>query len=161
MTVFSNVSLCVFELSMSFTYFSMKTLIFFSLQLFFKLFIYCGCARSSVPCKSFLQLQRVGTCLSQHRLQGFSVAACSLSRCSSGALEHRLSSRGTLVSLFCSMWNLPGIGTEPMSPELEGRCLTTGSPGKSFAFFFFLLIVFCVMQMSVFCFVLFCFSQHY
>ena len=40
MTVFSNVSFCVFELSTSFTCFSMKTLIFFSLQLFFKLFLY-------------------------------------------------------------------------------------------------------------------------
>ena len=140
MTVFSDVSFSVFELSMSFTYFSMKTLIFFSLQFCLKLFVYCGCARSSVPCTPFLQLQRVGSYLAaEHRPQGCSVAACSLRSGGSGALGRRLSGRGTLVSLFCSRWNLPGTGTEPMSPALEGRCLTTGSPGKSFTFCFCLL----------------------
>ena len=29
------------------------------------------------------------------------------------------------------MWDLPGPGTEPMSPALAGRFLTTVPPGKS------------------------------
>ena len=29
------------------------------------------------------------------------------------------------------MWNLPGLGIEPMSPALAGRFLTTGPPEKS------------------------------
>ena len=68
----------------------------------------------------------------------------------------RLSRCGTLVALFCSMWNLPGTGAEPMAPELEGRCLTTGSPGKSFAFCFCLS---CSVSCKWVCFVFF--SQHY
>ena len=30
----------------------------------------------------------------------------------------------------CGMWDLPGPGTEPVSPALAGRFLTTGPPGK-------------------------------
>ena len=29
------------------------------------------------------------------------------------------------------MWELPGPGIEPVSPALEGECLTIGTPGKS------------------------------
>ena len=29
------------------------------------------------------------------------------------------------------MWDLPGPGTEPVSPALAGRFLNTGPPGKS------------------------------
>ena len=29
------------------------------------------------------------------------------------------------------MWDLPGPGLEPVSPELAGRFLTTAPPGKS------------------------------
>ena len=29
------------------------------------------------------------------------------------------------------MWNLPGPGIEPVSPELEGGFLSTAPPGKS------------------------------
>ena len=36
----------------------------------------------------------------------------------------------------CGMWNLPGLGIEPMSPVFAGRFLTTGPPEK------FLRIVF-------------------
>ena len=35
----------------------------------------------------------------------------------------------------CGMWDLPGPGTEPVSPALAGRFLTTGPPGKSSVFF--------------------------
>ena len=37
------------------------------------------------------------------------------------------------------MWNFPGPGIEPMSPELAGRFLSTALPGKSWDLFFFLL----------------------
>ena len=29
------------------------------------------------------------------------------------------------------MWDLPGVGLEPVSPALAGRFLTTAPPGKS------------------------------
>ena len=34
-----------------------------------------------------------------------------------------------------SIWNPPGQGTEPASPALTGRFLTTGSPGTSSRYF--------------------------
>ena len=54
-----------------------------------------------------------------------------LSSCGSRALEHRLSSCGAQAWLLCGMWDLPGPGLEPMSPELAGGFLTTVPPGKS------------------------------
>ena len=42
---------------------------------------------------------------------------------------HRLSCCGT--QLLLGMWDLPRSGSEPMSPALAGRFLTTGPPGKS------------------------------
>ena len=53
------------------------------------------------------------------------------STCSSWALEHRLSSRGTQAWLLHSMWDLPGPGTELVSLELIGGFFTTEPPGKS------------------------------
>ena len=41
------------------------------------------------------------------------------------------SSCGTRAQLLRGMWDLPGPGLEPVSPELAGRFLTTASPGKS------------------------------
>ena len=38
---------------------------------------------------------------------------------------------GALAELFCSMWDLPGMGIKPRSPSLAGRFLTTGPLGKS------------------------------
>ena len=43
---------------------------------------------------------------------------------------------GAGVWLLLNMWTLPGPGTEPMSPELAGRFLSTVSPGKSHKFVF-------------------------
>ena len=57
--------------------------------------------------------------------------ACGLSSCGSWALEHRLSSCGTLVSLLFGTWDLPEPGIEPVSPALAGGFLTTAPPGKS------------------------------
>ena len=44
-----------------------------------------------------------------------------ISRCSSQAPEHKLSSCGTWAELFLGMWNLPGSGIEPTSPALTER----------------------------------------
>ena len=52
------------------------------------------------------------------------------SSCGSRALERRLSSCGTWAQLLRSMWHLPGLGFEPVSPALAGRFLITAPPGK-------------------------------
>ena len=54
-----------------------------------------------------------------------------LSRC-----RARLSSCGVWASLLCSMWDLPGPGIEPVSPELAGRFWSTVPPGKPGGFHF-------------------------
>ena len=53
------------------------------------------------------------------------------------------------------MWDLPGPGIEPMSPELAGRFLTTAPPGKSHKFSF-LLINFYWSIVDLQCYVSFC-----
>ena len=54
-----------------------------------------------------------------------------LSSCGAWALERRLSSCGARAQLLCGMWDLPGLGIEPVSPALAGGFLTTVPPGKS------------------------------
>ena len=56
---------------------------------------------------------------------------CGFSCCRAWGLGHGLSSRSTRAKLLCSMWDLRRTGMEPKSPELAGRFLTTGPPGKS------------------------------
>ena len=117
---------------------------FFLIYLFY-LFIF-GCIVSLLLCTGFLQLWCAGFSLrwllllrsmgSRHA--GFSscgarasvVVARGLSSCGSRALECRLSSCGTRALLLHSMWDLPGPGLEPMSPELAGGFLTTAPSGK-------------------------------
>ena len=41
-----------------------------------------------------------------------------------------------LISSHCGMWNLPRPGIKPVSPELAGRFVITGSPRKSGKLFF-------------------------
>ena len=41
------------------------------------------------------------------------------------------SNHGTQALLLRGMWNLPGLGMEPVSPALAGGFLSTGPPGKS------------------------------
>ena len=53
-----------------------------------------------------------------------------LSSRSSLALEHRLSNCGTHSQLLRGMWDLPGSGIEPVSPELASRLFTIEPPGK-------------------------------
>ena len=47
-----------------------------------------------------------------------------------------LSSCGVRASALCGMWDLPGSGMEPMSPELAGGFPTTRPPGKPMRTFF-------------------------
>ena len=68
----------------------------------------------------------VASLVVEHGLQ-----ACGLSSCGSRALERRLGSCGTWAQLLRGMWDLPGLGLEPVSPALAGGFLTTAPPGKS------------------------------
>ena len=52
------------------------------------------------------------------------------SSCSSGALEHSLSSCGAWAKLHCGIRDLPGPGIEPVSPALAGGFFTAEPPGK-------------------------------
>ena len=122
-------------------------------------------------CAGFLELWQAGTslCCSAwgSHCGGFSccgaralgtqasvVVARGLSSCGSRALEHRLSSSGKWASLLCGMWDLPGLGLEPMSPALAGGFLTTVPPGKSLSLIFvvyhFLFYSFCVYFKDIF-----------
>ena len=46
------------------------------------------------------------------------------------ALEYRLNSCGAWAELLRGMWDLPGLGIEPVSPAVASGFLTTGPPGK-------------------------------
>ena len=100
----------------------------------FKKFIYLfifGCVESLLLHTGFLQLPRAGATLPcgawASHCGGFSccgaralgvqasvVVAHGLSSCGSQALEHRLSSCGAWAQLLHSMWDLPGLGPEPL-----------------------------------------------
>ena len=56
--------------------------------------------------------------------------------CSSWALECWLSSCGAGAYLFRGMWDLPGPGTESVSPELASGFLPTGHQGSPVSAFF-------------------------
>ena len=58
------------------------------------------------------------------------------SSCGSRALERRLSSCGAGAWLLRGVWNLLGLGLEPVSPALAGRFLITAPPGKPLCFKF-------------------------
>jgi len=62
--------------------------------------------------------------------EGFNSVAHGLSSYNSWALECRLSGCCAQALLLHGMWDLPRPGIEPVSPELAGGFLTTGSPGK-------------------------------
>ena len=57
-------------------------------------------------------------------------AACGLGCSGSQALEHRCNSGAAWAKLLCSMWDLPGSGTELRSPALAGEFFTTEPPEK-------------------------------
>ena len=62
---------------------------------------------------------------------GSVVVARELSSCGSRALERRLSSCGAQAYLIRGMWDLPGVGIEPVSPALARRFLNTAPQGQS------------------------------
>ena len=64
------------------------------------------------------------------RHTSFVVAASGPSSRGSGALERRLGACGTQAYLLRGMWDLRGPGILLMSPSLQGRFLTNGTPGK-------------------------------
>ena len=85
---------------------------------------------SSLRCMGFslrwlLLLRSTGS-----RHTGSVVVARGLSSCGLWPLERRLSSCGTRAQLLHGMWDLPGLGLEPMSPASAGGFLTTAPPGK-------------------------------
>ena len=70
-------------------------------------------------------------------LQSTDSRRAGFSRCSSQALEHRLTNYGTRAYLLCGMWDLPEPGVEPLSPSLAETFFTTEPPGKPQDIFFF------------------------
>ena len=50
---------------------------------------------------------------------------------STGPRMPGLSGCGPWVELLHGMWNLPGLGNEPVSSALAGEFLSTALPGKS------------------------------
>ena len=63
------------------------------------------------------------------RCAGFSLRWLLLLQ-STGSRRTGFSSCGSQTELLHSMWDLPGPGLEPVSPELAGGFLTTVPPGK-------------------------------
>ena len=100
------------------------------------LFIYLGWAGSLLPHKPSLVSSEGYSLVAVHGL----LLAVS-SRCRTLALEHWLSCCGAWALLLHGMWELPGPGIEPISPDLPGRFLSTGPPGKSCTLLFFFLIL--------------------
>ena len=73
----------------------------------------------------------VCTCVLSHSVMRTSVvAACRFSSCGFPALEHRLNGCGTQASLLCGMWDLPGLGIEPVSPAMTASSFTADPSGK-------------------------------
>ena len=91
---------------------------------------------SSLRCAGFSLQQLLSLWSMGSRHVGFS-------SCSTRAQQLWLTgSRAQAQQLWCSglvapgMWDLPGPGIEPMSPELAGGFLTTAPPRKSLFFIF-------------------------
>ena len=68
-------------------------------------------------------------------VHGLLVAAVSL------VAEHRLSSCGAWAELLHGMWDLPGLGIEPMSLALAGGFFTPEPPEMLHGLFFISLVV--------------------
>ena len=111
------------------------------------LFIYIWLAGSSLLCRLFSSCSEQGllsswgvwashcgsfSCCRIWALghTGFSSCSTWVRSCGSWALEHRFSICDAWDKLLHGMWNPPGPGIEPVSPELAGRLFTTESPGK-------------------------------
>ena len=105
------------------------------------LFIYFWLCWVFIAARAFLQLQHTSFSLQQLLLlQNTGCKTCGLQ-----CLQHLgsvvaapglsstslLSSRSTQALLLLSMWDLPRLRTEPMSPALAGGFFTTELPGKA------------------------------
>ena len=105
-------------------YFIFKNFIYVCVSLF--LFLVAlglrGCGRAFSSCGEWALPLSCGSWASL--LSGFSC-------CGVWLLSAGVRSCGARTELLHGMWNLPRSGTEPMSPALAGRFLTTGPPGKS------------------------------
>ena len=78
----------------------------------------CCCTQAFSACSRGAPLSwgaRVSPC------RGSSCGAASLARWASVAVTRRLSGGGAEASLLWGTWHLPGPGTEPGSPALQGR----------------------------------------
>ena len=111
---------------------------------FFNLF---SCAGSSLLCTGVLWSWWVGTtprCGAwASRCGGFSCCrAQAIGTQASAVGAPRPSSCGSCAELLHGMWNLPGPGIKPVSPELTGQFLSTVPPGKSSAVYFLLKCLF-------------------
>ena len=102
-------------------------------------FFLFGCAGSSSPCGLFFGGAEWGLLCScgVWLLSGgcFCCAAQALehvgfSGCISQALKHTLNGCGSRAKLPHGMWDLPGSGTEPISPALAGGFFTNEPSGK-------------------------------
>ena len=49
------------------------------------------------------------------------------------------------------MWDLPGLGLDPMSPALAGRFLTTVPPGKSLVLYLDFFFNLCLAELGLYC----------
>ena len=103
------------------------------------LFTHFGCAGCSLWAFSHWdQLRLLSSCSAWAcHCRGFSywgarrIGHMDFSSCVSQALEHKFSSCGTQVYVFCCMWDAPRSGMEPVSPALTGRFFfTTEPPGE-------------------------------
>ena len=123
-------------------------LIFFSCGPFPPSFIICGCAGSSLRhglfsnCRGPGLLSRCGVQASPRN--GFScfgaraLGCMGFSSCSSRALGLQLNSCSVPARLLQGMWDPPRLGIKLTSPALAGGFFTTGPPGKSQEFHFYL-----------------------
>ena len=71
----------------------------------------------------------------EHRLQdalASVIAARGLSSCDLQVPEHGLNNCAARAQLFHSMWDLPGLGIEPVSSTSAGRFFTTEPPRKPY-----------------------------
>ena len=85
-----------------------------------------GCGAQASHCSDF-------SCCGAQPLGhvGFSSYCIQLSSCSSRVLEHGLSNCGSMGLLLLSIWSLPQLQLEPVSPALVDGFLTTVSSEKS------------------------------
>ena len=114
--------------------FLVKYFIFFLLN---NSLFYFGCAAASLLYETFSRCSE-WRLISRYGVQAshFSGLSC----CRAGVVGPvNFSSCGSQAWLLQGMWDPPRPEIKPTSPSLAGRFATTGPPGKSNIFFFFLI----------------------